>query len=93
MNKLIEEVLTLAEVLELRCDPTGLAEGTVIESQVNHQFWKSGNILEGTITIVIQRSSSTVSFGADLLVGIRKAFLIYEKKIIKELKMRVVRVG
>ena len=34
VSKLIEEVLTLAEVLELKCDPTGLAEGTIVESQV-----------------------------------------------------------
>ena len=34
MSRLIEEVLTLSEILELKGDPTGLAEGTVIESQV-----------------------------------------------------------
>ena len=35
VNKLVEELLALAEMLELRCDPTGPPEGTVIESQVN----------------------------------------------------------
>ena len=35
MPKLIEELLTLAEVLELKCDPSGLSEGAVIESQVD----------------------------------------------------------
>ena len=34
MNRLIEEVLTLSEILELKADPAGLAEGAVIESQV-----------------------------------------------------------
>jgi hypothetical protein len=34
VNKLVEEVQALAEILELKCDKTGLAEGTIIESQV-----------------------------------------------------------
>jgi translation initiation factor IF-2 len=34
VRQLVEAVLTLAEVLELRCDTQGKPEGTVIESQV-----------------------------------------------------------
>ncbi|XP_023319706.1 translation initiation factor IF-2, mitochondrial-like [Eurytemora carolleeae] len=45
VSKLIEEVLTLAEVLELKCDPTGLAEGTIVESQVEHGLGKTSTIL------------------------------------------------
>eukprot|EP00088_Acartia_fossae_P039415 TRINITY_DN4102_c0_g1_i3.p1 TRINITY_DN4102_c0_g1~~TRINITY_DN4102_c0_g1_i3.p1 ORF type:complete len:762 (-),score=153.60 TRINITY_DN4102_c0_g1_i3:393-2633(-) len=45
VNKLIEEVLALAEILELRCDKSGLAEGSIIESQVEKGFGKTATVL------------------------------------------------
>ncbi len=38
VRQLVEAVLTLAEVLELKCDPLGKPEGTVIESQVRRSL-------------------------------------------------------
>ncbi len=39
VRQLVEAVLTLAEVLELKCDPLGKPEGTVIESQVRRSLF------------------------------------------------------
>lgn len=50
INKLIEEVLALSEILELQCDKTGLVEGVIIESQVEKGLGK-------TATILVQRGS------------------------------------
>jgi len=52
--KLIEELLTLAEVLELKCEPSGLSEGAVIESQVEQGLGR-------TATVLLQRGTLKTS--------------------------------
>ena len=38
IDTLVEAIFTLAELIELKCDPTGRAEATVIEAKVGVTF-------------------------------------------------------